>query len=196
MAKIARKVDKKTLQNAINEVESKETFTTRSALHDAVAPIYNKNKKKEFPEITSSIVMLRITEFKLDVKTPKGKRGRQPGAKLPKGFGGGGAKNRTTRKEKFQNNPDIVAHFAKLRKVTPERFLKVLDRAEAGSMKSAVKLHCLQCVNFETKEVRNCQSMGSCPMWSYRPYSKQIEKEETSDTAEPEIDDDTDEAAA
>ena len=38
-----------------------------------------------------------------------------------------------------------------------------------GSMRQAIKAHCLECCGWQRNEVRDCTSIA-CPLWDYRPY--------------------------
>jgi len=69
MARAAVQVNRQDLENAIKMVEANGPLKNRSALHDAVSEAMND------PKITPSVVLGRIKEWNLDVKTPLGRRG-------------------------------------------------------------------------------------------------------------------------
>lgn len=51
------------------------------------------------------------------------------------------------------------------------KYRGIWDKAQTGrSMKSAIKVMCLICMNCETKAIRDCGQEHICPLWKYRPY--------------------------
>lgn len=59
---------------------------------------------------------------------------------------------------------------SKRRKGVPERFRSLFARAYSGKSKAAgVKAFCLECVCYQSKEVKLCPATA-CPLWRYRPY--------------------------
>jgi hypothetical protein len=189
MARTAVKVDRVKLVAAINEVEKNGPCLTRSRLYDRVTREYNSSVSDFSLEITPSIVMLRIKEFNLTVKTPIGQRGRQSGVKMTdehKALLAAGRKNRVKggRKAKFEKNPEIKAALNDLRDKTSSSqwgapYLPLVEKIAAGSMKAAVRLNCLQCSNFARNEIKEC-NCTSCPLFAFRPYQNSV------DEAEPE----------
>lgn len=184
MARTAVKVDRVKLVAAINEVEKNGPCLTRSRLYDRVTREYNSSVSDFSLEITPSIVMLRIKEFNLTVKTPVGQRGRQSGVKMTdehKALLAAGRKNRVKggRKAKFEKNPEIKAALVDLKEKTPESYVSLVEKIAAGSMRAAVRLNCLQCSNYQRIEIKECNCTG-CPMFAFRPYQNSV------DEAEPE----------
>ncbi len=54
----------------------------------------------------------------------------------------------------------------------------VLKRAYSGASKTlAIKAFCLQCTGYLRAEVRAC-SAHACPLWPYRPYQTDKDKNE------------------
>jgi len=53
----------------------------------------------------------------------------------------------------------------------PRKYRKSFTRAVDGlaSPRDAIKSFCLECVGWESEEVRRCTAMA-CPLWPYRPY--------------------------
>lgn len=49
----------------------------------------------------------------------------------------------------------------------PEKYTALDERAKNGSRKAAIRLQCLQCVGYDTKEVRACTATD-CPLYRYR----------------------------
>jgi hypothetical protein len=56
-----------------------------------------------------------------------------------------------------------------LRRVAPARFRRLVGRVEAGSLRAAINLKCLDCSDYQVAEVRHCTVTG-CPLFSVRPY--------------------------
>ena len=56
-----------------------------------------------------------------------------------------------------------------LRSNTPAKFQPLVDQIEAGSLRSAVKLKCLECSSYQVEEIRLC-TVWACPLHSVRPY--------------------------
>lgn len=179
MARVAVVVNREKLVASIRTVEKNGPMNTRSELYEKVAKEYNSNVASSNLEITSSVVMLRINEFKLTVLTPVGQRGRKAGVKMTdeqKAALAAGRKNRVPggRKAKFQKNPEIKQALIDLQKSVPETFLPLVERIVNGSVTSAVRLMCLQCSNFQRVEVKECQ-MTNCALYAFRPYQTGIE---------------------
>lgn len=56
--------------------------------------------------------------------------------------------------------------------IIPKSYQKTYEKAVARkSMRAALKAQCLECVNWERSEIRNCSALG-CPLWAYRPYQE------------------------
>lgn len=160
MGRRAVKVDKQKLQSAVALVESSGPKKNRSELFDAVVKEYNNSNPPE--PLKAPVARSRILEWGFVLKTPKGKRGRQPGS-------GPVSRNRVSRGEKFKNSKTAQEAFRALRKTTEEKFLPIVDKIEAGSMKEAVRLKCIDCSGGSVSEVRKCQ-VKDCPLYNFRPY--------------------------
>lgn len=193
MARVKLEIPSHELQKAIEEAEKNGPFENRSKLHDAVAATdWAKNFQPK--PVTASVVGLRIAEFGLECKTPKGKRGRRPGQKI----GGNGPVNRTSRKEKFAANPQIKSHFDEMDEHivrvcdNPDRWLSLNNKARKGSVTAAIKLNCAACMGFDNvaSMVRGCTARGTCPLWAVRPYQNltvegsDVDSDETEDQKE------------
>ena len=76
--KTKTEVNKEALVAAVNAVEANGALANRSVLFDAVAVEYNKTAPKS---ISAAVVSLRLVEFAIEPKTPKGKKGRPKGSK-------------------------------------------------------------------------------------------------------------------
>lgn len=179
MSRAVVPVDKAVLTSCVKEVEKSGPLANRSALYEAVALEYNRRQKPTKP-LTHSVVYLRIVEWKIEVKTPVGKRGRgvRPSDDQIAKMKAGRSQVKQSKAEKFAKSNTAQDVFKILRERTPERFMPLVDRMEKGSRSAAVKLHCLQCCGYETKEVRQCTAL-SCPIWVFRPYQKAEEPEES-----------------
>jgi len=46
----------------------------------------------------------------------------------------------------------------------------LVNKAQAGSAKAALQLRCLDCVNYQTEEMRECGQENSCSLYHLRPY--------------------------
>lgn len=149
---------KEKLVKTIKEVEKDGPLKNRSELAEFVGDRLG---------VTGSIVLLRLKEYKIEPKTPKGKRGRQPGEKIPRG-------NRTTRKEKFSSNEAKKA-INELISSIPQEYRKkteyksLVKRMKNGSMDAIIKLKCLDCCCHQKSEIRNCRIL-SCPLFLIRGY--------------------------
>jgi hypothetical protein len=167
MPKTERPVSKPHLVQAIAEAEGNGPLSNRVTLYEAAALIYNLDLPEGFREITFSIVMKRIVDWKLVIKTPVGKRGRAPGSGIPKGLKPG---KRVGRRAKFAKSSvalKSVAHIrADLKANNQERFLPLVERIEGGSMKAAVQLNCIQCMGYNQADVKRCGCVG-CPFYAF-----------------------------
>ena len=71
--------------------------------------------------------------------------------------------------------PGRMAHVRRKVADIPDRYKLVYLRAllsavtGRGSMRQAIKAHCLECCGWQRNEVRGCTSV-KCPLWDYRPY--------------------------
>lgn len=173
MAKTETPVGRAALVAAIQFCETNGPFANRSLLYSCVATQYNHAEQPR-KHITPSIVLLRIRDWGLTVKTPMGKRGRAKGAILSpehKAAMLAGRGQRTPKSERFASDPKISAALSALAQRTPERFKGLVDDIRNGSRNAAVKLHCLECSGYQTSEVADCVCVA-CPLWAFRPYQK------------------------
>ena len=171
-------INRKKFEKAIKQAEKDGPLSNRSELWEKVAAIYNQ---MDVPDpLSHSVVYLRVKEWEITVKTPVGKCGRAAGpmtdeqkAKIAES-----RKNRKSKAEKFSSDEDAQAHFENLKKNTPERFWTLIDKIAKGSRTAAVKLNCLQCMGFVTKDVKTCTASKICSMWLFRPYQTKEEAAE------------------
>jgi len=180
MARRIREVNRSWLEACIREAEKDGPVKGGIvALYKVVTDLYNVND--QIPEqVTYSVIGLRIKEWDLPFITKAGKRGRTKGSSSANP--NLGHHTRVPKAEKFAANAEVQAHFSYLVKVTPERFLPILERVKEGSRTAAVKLHCLECSGYVTSEVRDCQCVSSCSLWAFRPYQGSVEVEEQTES--------------
>lgn len=170
MARTATVVDRTRLVQAIEKAEAGGVFSTRNELYDAAAKLYGDEK------VSPSVVYLRIKEWGLVCKTPIGKRGRKDLGAIK-----GAPRNRVPRAQKFKA-PAKRAAIAALRHAVSgpiryqdgstndtSKYLPVVNRVEAGSMKAAIKLKCLDCCAYDKEEIKHC-ACSSCPLFLFRPF--------------------------
>lgn len=163
MARVKLKIDKKEFEEQVKKLEDSNSFSNQSALWKALEETeWGKNNK-----LTAPVAYLRAKEFGTVIKTLVGKRGRQAGFPIPR------AGKRSSRREKLKK---FAKNFEQMRQKFPKMALPVINRSEAGSLKAAVNLKCLDCSNFQREEIRFC-TCYDCPLFPFRPY--QVKDEET-----------------
>lgn len=142
-------------QNVIAELESTHQFTNRSQLWNAV--LSTPWAKALQPQVKSAhTFMMRAEEFSLEIKTPKGRRGREKGCASPTRSG--------------PRPPRVSLDIINQQKNIFDKSLhEAVEKAAAGSMKSAIKLKCIDCCAGSKKEVALC-TISECPLWGFRPY--------------------------
>lgn len=148
------KVNRDKLIKCINVAEQHGPLNNRSELYKITTAIYNKDPS--VTKITKSIVLLRINEWGLSTKTPKGSRGNVTGFlhdKFPQ------------EKREIKSDSNYVA---KLKRKFPARYHKKCERAEKSRV-AAIALACLDCSNLQPKEIALCP-ITDCPLYLFRPY--------------------------
>jgi hypothetical protein len=161
MARVTIPVDQNKLLQCIKEAEKNGPLSNLNALYQEVARLYGD------PKVTYSVVGLRIAQWKLPKITKAGKKGRSGGN--PTWLTGSRTGKRTSKAEKFKKDDTIQNILKEHRRITPERFLPVVEQMAKGSRSAAVKLKCLDCVGWVTSEVKLCPS-DDCPLYLFRPY--------------------------
>ena len=149
------------LQEAIRELERSQPdgkFPNRSALWTALE---NSEwaKSREPRPLTGQVAMILAKHSGLEIQTPLGKRGREKGC--------GPVGNPGARRKKRMPEDARIA----LTVVTPKTLQGTLAKAINGSLKAAVKLHCLECSGGSKKEVALC-GIKRCSLWAFRPYKR------------------------
>jgi hypothetical protein len=172
MAKKTVEVDRNKLELAIEKAEVNGPLGNLNLLWEAVTEFYNKSYPPT--QITKSVVMLRVNQWGLQVKTKAGKKGRTAGVSLTEEQKlAMKAGRKTSRKEKFANDPVISAGLEQLGKQVPERWSNLVEKLKNGSMKAAVTLNCLDCTAYQPKEIKLC-TCTSCPLFAFRPYKGKL----------------------
>ena len=174
-------VDRYALTKAIEDAEKDGPLRNQKELWEIACELYNK--KALGPTISHSIVQLRAREWKLEIKTKSAKGRRGPMSPEHRASFLAARGKRTSRKDKFKNDPEIQEHFKLLRERTPVRFHQIIDLVEEGSRTASQKLKCLDCSNFQTAEIRRCE-IKACPQWAFRPYQGKTEDDEDVQEAE------------
>jgi len=183
MARTQKQVNRQRLAQAIADAEANGPLVNRSVLYASVAERYNVAcgvKGNEY--ITPSIVMLRINEWNMSIKTPVGKRGRPAGSKMPQKLDSeGNPLPRATRKSRKASPENLNA--MKRGEFSGDQYQGLLARIENGSLTARIKANCLSCAGFVREEVKNCQCVG-CPLWDVRPFrgSPSTLEDDTSET--------------
>lgn len=180
MARTEKKVSRTLLERAIRESEKNGPLKNLDVLWKAAAEFYNANKEDDYPELSFSVILLRAKAWDIQTKTQPGKKGRPAGVPLSeeqKAAMQAGRGKRGKRADKFASQPEVMEGFDELKKRTESRFLPIVDRLTAGSMKAAVALMCIECGGGSTAEVRKCV-VNSCPLYAFRPYKGEAKADE------------------
>jgi hypothetical protein len=165
MAKVKLEINKAEFQKVVDDLESKQTFENLSALWKAIE-VTDWAKGLQPRPLMASAAYVRAKELGIVIKTQPGKRG-VGGLGGPRGV-------RVPRSKKMKA---FASTFAKLRKMTPKRFLPLVQKAEKGSAKACIKLKCLECSAYQPSEVKLCV-INHCPLFPIRPFQgKGKEKE-------------------
>lgn len=168
MARTKLEISKKEFQAVVDDLESKQTFTNPSALWKAVEETsWAKNQSPR--ALTAIVAYQRARELKIVIKTLPGKKGRQKGQGMP-----AGSKKRTPRSEKMKV---FSTTFATMRKEIPVRYHNVIDLAEKGSLKAAIKLKCLDCTCWQPQEIKKCP-IKACSLYPHRPFKQKVDEPE------------------
>jgi hypothetical protein len=155
--KIKLEVNKAEFQKMVSDLEAKHTFANLSKLWNAIeATDWAKNQKPR--PLMASTISARAKELGIILKTVAGKKGATLGSKIPRGA-------RISRSEKLKA---FDKTFEIMEKEVPEQYLHLIKKIKKGSMRSALKLKCLDCSAWDIKEVRSCVCIG-CSLFPFRP---------------------------
>jgi len=170
-------VDRGKLESAIRQAEQNGPLGNRGLLWKAIAELYNKNRG-DAPEITFSVVLLRVGEWNLPLKTPRGKKGRsgmtteQKVAQVKLMQAGRlSGEGRVSKAEKFAKDPAAKSALEDLKKTVPERYQPLVLKVIQGSRTAALKLKCLDCANWQPIEIKLCP-VTDCALWNFRAFTK------------------------
>ena len=168
MPKPTIKLDEKVVQKIVTDLESKNTYTTRSKLFEDVLTELMTNHG--FKKFSPAVISQRVNNWtNFQIKTAKGKRGQALAGgnvdALKKWRESGGE----SVKKKVGDATELVTFY-----VTEEqgKYLKMAKSIKRGSLKAAVKLMCLQCSTYEKKEITLCP-VTKCPLHPVRPYQNE-----------------------
>jgi hypothetical protein len=173
MGRKAIHVDKSQLEATIAECEAKSEYRNQSHLFKDVANILTT--RLGLAKVPSAaFVYTQVQKFSLPLKTPKGRKGIQPGERL------GGQGERKSRQERLSEHPKGKQALGELKtdilREKNGKFLPIFKRFEKGSLKAALQLKCLDCANYQPNEIRHCPCTG-CPLFLVRPYQSATEAE-------------------
>lgn len=156
----AIEVNRDELQNVVNQIESADNPPkNRTQLWERVSATDWAMAIKLSPQVA----MNKANLYEIDIKTPKGARGRIKGAGPVKNAGKRKIRSYTPAGEK-----EIRTEFESLGSKTVKSIL-------SGKIRAAVKAFCYQCMGESKKEVRLCTAYG-CPLWIHRPYQNNERK--------------------
>lgn len=170
--KVQKAVNRTILTESIKAAEENGPLSNRQLLYGAVAERYNLAIGPNSPKlwVTPSIVLLRIAEWQLKVKTPKGQRGRPKGTKLPPKLDVEG--NPIKRVRKGRKASDTNMNAMRAGEFAGPQYQGLLSRIANGSLTARIKANCLACAGFVREEIKHCQCTA-CPLWDVRPYRTQ-----------------------
>lgn len=159
--RVALPINVKQLQEQITLAENENEFKNRSQLFSHLEnTVWAKTSYRK--PFTAAVLQLRASQECLEIKTPKGKRGRQAGVSVESVRG--------KRSDKLKSNPKFKDCVATLRKNNPNCD-KAIDKIAGGSLTAAVRLNCLSCCGGDRKEAGRCSVVG-CAMYLFNPYLK------------------------
>ena len=175
MGGIRLKMDLSKMKSTITKIDTEGDFRNWSEMQAAVA---NSEYGREVG-ISAPNVYNFINKHKLEIKTPRAKRG--DGLKRLRS-----STNtvKTTRGEKFKNDEKAQESIKATRRdikflcgSKAPRYFNILNKLENGSMKAGVAVACLQCMAGDAKEVRDCDIIG-CGLHLFRPWKKENNDDE------------------
>lgn len=161
MGKQAIQVDKIELENCISSLESSRTFNNRGELWKAVQETEFAKNCHPRP-LTSQVAMLLSEKFHIQLKTPKGKKGRSIGSGMPLNI----HKKRRSRELSEEQIKNLINIIPKDKRESCEG---LINKVAKGSVKALIQLKCLDCSNWQREEVRGCR-VTNCPLHVVRPY--------------------------
>jgi hypothetical protein len=182
MGRVALLVDKSELQAQLDKAEAEHTFTNRSKLYTHVS---NTEWAKAIKDalgrtrgLSPMVIYQRVNEFKIQIKTPMGKRGNPTiGKRLTK----------EERKAKIEKRPGYIQGMQRLTYDANNHFGKrkdsianLINKLRNGSKTAAIKLKCLECCCWSATEASRCTVYG-CPLYMLNPFIGSSSVEEVVD---------------
>jgi len=151
--------DKTAIQASIRELEKNGPLRNRSELWAALATRHSV-----------SVATIAKWANGLEIQTPLGRRGGEGGD-----FGRSkGIKPRAAKTRKGMSEAAGLYILNNLPSYTTDQVRAkvnlLVNKAQAGSAKAALQLRCLDCVNYQTEEMRECGQENSCSLYHLRPY--------------------------
>jgi len=166
-------VNKELLTKCVTDAEVSQTFNTQNDLWKKVAELYNAANPPE--QITFSVVCLRVSQWEIPYTT-KSAKGRRKGGTLSDEQKAAMKAGRSKGSRVRFSSKEAEKSIQILRDHTPERFWPLVNRIAKGSRAAADKLFCIECMGYQTGEVKKCTSLG-CPHYLLRPYQNGSEDE-------------------
>ena len=153
-------LNKGELQQIITKLEQAQTFANLSELFLAVENT-EWAKSMEPRPLKAPVVYQRVKELGIVCQTVPGKRGNPNLGKLN---ASGEVVVKRSRAEKLTG---FTKSFAQMRDEVPKEYIPLINRAQAGSIKSAIRLKCSECCGFVKSEVRKCH-ISACALYPFR----------------------------
>lgn len=152
-------------QDQVDRLEEQRVFANLSELWQAVTDTEWAKSQQPRP-LTCAVAHQRAKELEIKTKTKAGRRGRPKGAKLSteqKEAMQAGRKGGRAQKMKA-----FAATFREAKKELSDN-VNIVEKAESGSLRAAIKGKCMQCTAEQRQEIRHCQVIG-CLLYPHRPY--------------------------
>jgi hypothetical protein len=160
------------LQTQVDALEATQTFPSQEALWRALAQTPWAKERG----MTTRGLETKARRLEVVVKTPKGIGHRFGGGAAEPGpqpdQPDGEARGSSSESEKCGAVRKLAPQrlpLPSLRRVVPVRHHRLVDRVEAGSLRAAIDLKCLDCSDYQIAEVRHC-TVTACPLHGVRPY--------------------------
>jgi hypothetical protein len=157
------------LRRAVSELEATRRFPNREALWRALAGTPWARGRG----LTAAALRCRARRLGVVPATPAaphrlGPTSQGVAGRALRAAGGPSAdfRGREPRTSPGRRGSKLVP-LAVLRSQTPARFRRLVDRAEAGSVRAALRLKCLECSAWQPAEVRLC-AVTACPLHHLR----------------------------
>jgi hypothetical protein len=164
MSRKSLEIDKSLVEKIATDLEAKGPLPNRSKLYEAIVVELVKNHG--YKPFSATVIYQRNKEWKIEFKTPVGVRGQHLAGgnieAIKKWRESGGESNQ----RKVGDSTQLIKHWTKEEK---GKYLKLAKSIKRGSLKAAVKLKCLECANYDKKEIADCLCKD-CPLFPVRPF--------------------------